>query len=127
MGFFKDYFYKYAQADAGRTMMQDEYYSMNELHGYMAASLPKPLGYGKFIAEGPSTYFILYDFVKFKEKDLDAEILCTKIVDLHRSSTSPNGKFGFQVCGHAMVRHRSLHSGRIAGHVCSRRCHAYDG
>ena len=93
----KNYFLKYAQLDAGRTMMRGEYYSMNELHSYMPASIPKPLGYGKFNAEGPSTYYILYDFIKFKEKDLDAEILCTKIVNLHRSSTSPKGKFGFHV------------------------------
>ena len=76
--------------------MRGGYYSMNELHGYMPASIPKPLGYGKFNAEDPSTYYI-YNFIRFKEKNLDAQILCTGIVNLHRSSTSTHGKFRFHV------------------------------
>ncbi len=70
---------------------------MTELYQVIPSSIPKPLAHGKFVTEEPPIHFLLSEYVDMTKDNSDPEILCAKIVELHRKSVSPKGKFGFKV------------------------------
>lgn len=93
----KKYFLKCATEDAGRAMMEGEYWAMTELYKTIPEACPKPLARGKFETESPATYFFLCNFVDMSNQVPDPDRLCACIIELHRKSLSPTGKFGFHV------------------------------
>ena len=93
----KKYFLKCATEDAGHAMMEGEFWAMTELYKTIPTAIPKPLARGKFQIGNPPTYFFLCDFVDMSNQVPDPDKLCALIIDLHRNSVSPTGKFGFHV------------------------------
>ncbi len=93
----KKYFLKCATESAGHAMMEGEYWAMTELYNTIPSAIPKPVARGKFKTENPATYFFLCDFVDMIDQVPDPDALCARIIELHRNSVSPTGKFGFHV------------------------------
>lgn len=93
----KNFFLKCATEDAGCAMMEGEYWAMMELYKTIPTAIPKPVARGKFKSECPPTYFFLCEFMDMSNQVPDPEKLCAKVVELHRNSVSPTGKFGFHV------------------------------
>jgi len=93
----KKYFLKCATEDAGRAMMEGEYWAMTELFKTIPTAIPKPIARGRFQTERPPTFFFLCDFVDMSDQVPDPDKLCALIIDLHRNSVSPTGQFGFHV------------------------------
>ena len=77
--------------------MEGEYWAMTELYTTIPAAIPKPLARGKFKAKTPATYFFLCEFAEMSNQVPDPDRLCARIIELHRKSVSPTGKFGFHV------------------------------
>ena len=93
----KKYFLKCAAEDGGQAMMEGEFWAITELHKTIPANIPKPIARGKFDKGSPATYFFLTEFIDMSDQAPDPNRLCSTIVDLHRNSVSPTGKFGFHV------------------------------
>jgi fructosamine-3-kinase len=78
--------------------MLGEWTSVNEIEKFMPGLLPTPRAWGKFKATSPVTYFYLSDFVPMDIFSPPEPVQFTKkVAQLHQTSVSPNGKFGFQV------------------------------
>lgn len=93
----KKYFLKCATEDAGRVMMEGEYWAITELYKTIPRNIPRPIARGKFEREAPPTYFFLCDFIEMSQQVPDPAQLCSTIIELHQKSISPTGKFGFHV------------------------------
>ena len=78
-------------------MMEGEFYAMTELYKTMPSLVPKPLTWDKFKLKEVDTYFFLCDFINMDIRLPDPTRLCSKIAELHRTSASPTGKFGFHI------------------------------
>jgi fructosamine-3-kinase len=75
--------------------MEGEFNAMTELYKTMPTMVPKPYSFGKCSIEGPETYFFLSQFVDMSDRVPGPNQLCSKLAQLHRTSISPTGKFGF--------------------------------
>jgi len=95
-GLEKKFFIKIATGEPGHVMMRGEFNAMSALYRTCPGFIPKPLTWGKF-KEAPETYFFLLDFVNMTNDLPDPVQFCAKLADLHRSSESPTGMFGFHV------------------------------
>lgn len=91
------YFVKCATEDAGRMMMEGEFAAMTELYKTMPSFVPRPIAWGKFQIEDPPTFFFLCDFVDMSSQMPDPDRLCARVAQLHRTSVSPTGQFGFHI------------------------------
>lgn len=90
-------FSKCATEDAGRIMMEGEYNAMCELYKTMPSFVPQPHTWGKFGISTPETYFFLCDFIDMNNKLPDPARFCSRLKELHCTSESPTGKFGFHI------------------------------
>ena len=70
---------------------------MNELYKAAPTLVPKPHAWGQLNVSNPDTYYFLCDFIEMTSQPPDPVQLCEKLVELHRSSKSPTGKFGFHI------------------------------
>lgn len=61
--------------------------------------IPKPFGYGKYkIGSSPATYFYMSEYIDMDVTTApDPEEFMGKLAQLHKSSQSPTGQFGFPV------------------------------
>lgn len=91
------YFLKYAAEDGGRVMIEGEFNSMSALYNTMPTFVPKPHSWGKFCHGNHNTYFFISQFFDMSDRVPLPNQLCQKLAQLHRSSVSPTGKFGFHV------------------------------
>lgn len=91
------YFVKCATEEGGRVMMEGEFNAMTELYKTMPVMVPKPYSFGKCNIESPETWFFLSQFVDMSDRVPDPNQLCSKLAQLHRTSISPTGKFGFHI------------------------------
>ncbi|KAB2101247.1 hypothetical protein AG0111_0g10247 [Alternaria gaisen] len=96
-GIEKKFFLKVATEEPGRVMMEGEVNSMNSLYQNSPGFIPKPLTWGKFKMKAPETYFFLCDFINMTNDMPDPVQFCAKPAELHRTSESPTGMFGFHV------------------------------
>ena len=96
-GLLKKYFLKCATEDAGRAMMEGEFYAMTELYKTIPTNIPKPIAHGQFKRQSPPTYFFLCEFVEMSNDVPDPSRLCSTIANLHKVSVSPTGKFGSSI------------------------------
>ena len=78
----------------GGQMMDGEHLSMTEIYSYMPNLVPRPITWGKFQSASPATYFFLMEFLELGPI-LEPQEFCQLIAQLHATSTSPTGKFGF--------------------------------
>ena len=77
-------------------MMFGEYESMVAIYKIVPTFVPKPTGWGTF-ESNKDLHFFLCDF---HEMDLDlpnVNKFTACLAELHRKSTSPNGKWGFHI------------------------------
>ena len=77
--------------------MEGEFNAMTELYNTMPSLVPKPHAWGKFKLPDTDTYFLLCDFIDMSNRLPDPARLCSRIAELHRTSVSPTGKFGFHM------------------------------
>ena len=92
-----DILFQYATEDSGKAQLHGEFLAMSELHKTLPELTPKPQAWGKLDLKSPPTYFFLCDFVDISDRLPDPILLGVRISELHKKSTSPNGKFGFHV------------------------------
>ncbi|MCJ1295788.1 hypothetical protein MMC34_007352 [Xylographa carneopallida] len=93
----KSYFLKCAAGKVGARMLEGEYNAMVALHAVTPSFVPQPLTWGKFHAPDPEMYFFLCDFVDMDIRLPDPVQFCSRLAELHRTSESPTGQFGFHV------------------------------
>ncbi|KKY18182.1 putative vegetative incompatibility protein 4 [Phaeomoniella chlamydospora] len=91
------YFVKTSTVATGRLMMEGEFNSMSELYKWMPNFVPKPHSWGKYKVTEPETYFFICEYLDMIDRMPDPSDLCSKVAQLHRISTSPDGRFGFHV------------------------------
>jgi fructosamine-3-kinase len=92
------YFVKIAYGDTGRIMLGGEYESSKIIHDTMPDFIPQPIGFGRYRAPGPKTYFYLAEFVDMDVTTApDPAEFTSRLAQLHKLSKSPTGKFGFAV------------------------------
>lgn len=72
-----------------------EYSCMYELYKTMPSIVPSPRGSGRCLDS--DAYYYFCDHLDIDHRLPNAVNLGQKIADLHRSSVSPTGKFGFNV------------------------------
>jgi protein-ribulosamine 3-kinase len=88
---------KLATGDAGKVMLRGEYEGMRAIYNTVPTFAPEPIAWGEY-KDTLGTYFFICEFIDMDEGDLpDPAEFCSKLAELHRKSTSPNGKFGFHV------------------------------
>ena len=69
---------------------------MTEIYSYMPDFVPKPITCGKLQDESPKgTFFYLSEFIRLDSKGILPSDVCRLIAQLHETSISPTGKFGF--------------------------------
>jgi protein-ribulosamine 3-kinase len=89
------YFIKCATGDRGRLVMEGEYASMSEIYKVMPDFVPMPYSWGRY--QNDEIYFFLSEFIDMSDRVPGPNQLCSKLAQLHRSSTSPTGAFGLHV------------------------------
>ncbi|KAI1183963.1 Fructosamine kinase-domain-containing protein [Nemania serpens] len=90
-----EYFLKVVEGDHAEQRVLGEYSSMSELYKTMPSIVPTPRAFGPCLdSDG---YFFLCDYLEIDHRPPDAEKLAKKIAELHRTSVSPTGQFGFHV------------------------------
>lgn len=67
---------------------------MKEIHDTLETAVPTPRGYGP-CRDRPGTYFYVCDYIAVTHDLPDPVRLGKKLAELHHSSKSPNGMFGF--------------------------------
>ncbi|KAF2650566.1 hypothetical protein K491DRAFT_608567 [Lophiostoma macrostomum CBS 122681] len=92
------YFLKVSQSDVGRGMMHGEFHSMSALYTSMPFLVPRPIASGSY-AKDADISFSLSAFHNMVNADHipDARTLAPLLADLHKTSVSPSGKFGFHM------------------------------
>ncbi|KAM0332422.1 hypothetical protein ACHAQA_002703 [Verticillium albo-atrum] len=94
-GSLKSYFLKCATYP-GPAMMEGEFNSIDTIHKLMPAFAPKPHGWGQF-SSASNVSFLVMDFLDMEPVIPAPDIFCALMADMHGSSVSPTGMFGFQV------------------------------
>lgn len=75
-------------------MMEAEYLGMKELHSVMPDFFPRPCNWGRY--ELSDTYFFYMEFLDLSQQEMpEPDEFCSKLAELHQTSRSPEGKFGF--------------------------------
>lgn len=77
-------------------MMEGEFESMKVIHAVTPEFAPKPLAWGTF-KSNPDQHFFLSDFHTMVTELPERYGFVSNLAKLHRTSVSPNGKFGFDV------------------------------
>jgi protein-ribulosamine 3-kinase len=86
-----------------RALTEGEFESANAINTLTVGFVPKATGWGKYEQDDSLVYWFLGHFHDMElSRAPEPMQFTTKIAELHRSSTSPNGMFGFHVttvCG----------------------------
>lgn len=77
-------------------MVSSEYHCMNKIQAVVRDLVPKTIAWGSY-ANIPDVHFFLADFRPMTNELPDNRSFPAKMAELHRSATSPDGKFGFDV------------------------------
>jgi len=91
------FFLKCTTESSGKAQLAGEFAAMSELYKTIPSLAPKPRGYGQLRLESPPTYFFICDFVNISDRLPDPVGLAIRLAELHSTSISPTGKFGFYV------------------------------
>lgn len=79
--------------------MLGEFTSMSAIYSATPDLVPRPIAWGTY-ASIPDVHFFLCDFHDMTGELPDIDVFPAKIADMHRTGTSPNGKYGFPVTTH---------------------------
>ncbi|KAL8698399.1 MAG: hypothetical protein Q9224_001870 [Gallowayella concinna] len=91
-----NYFLKVTAFDeVGKVMTEGEFESLKEMHVTSPVFVPKPFAWGRYGRSQPETYFLLAEFRNVGEQPPDPVKFTARLAELHRTSRSPTGKFGF--------------------------------
>lgn len=93
----KKHFLKIATNEAGRVMMEGEYNSITSLYEISPDFVSKPHTWVKFKLEAPEMYFFLCNFINMTNTLPELTLFSAKLAQLHKSSQSPKGIFGFPI------------------------------
>lgn len=82
--------------ELGRDMMSGEFESATALWNSLPEFTPKPIAWGKYLAD-PETYFYICEFHEMTDELPDVTKFCAKLARLHLNSIplSPQGQYGF--------------------------------
>lgn len=89
-----DYFLKLIRGDLAGPRVLGEYACMFELAKTMPSLVPMPRAAGRCLDADDGAFFMC-DYLEIDHRPANPAQLGRKIAELHRSSVSPNGKFGF--------------------------------
>lgn len=79
-------------------MLRGEFESSKVIWNLMNDFLPRPYGFGKYDMSQPPTYFYLSEFMDMDVTSApDPAEFTKRLAQMHKSSKSPTGKFGFSV------------------------------
>jgi protein-ribulosamine 3-kinase len=78
-------------------MMLGEFTSISTIHAILPDLVPAPVGWGKYKASPPDTYFFLEEYIDMDFSAPDPVEFTGHAANMHRKGTSPNGMFGFPV------------------------------
>src|SRR5450755_1366854 len=78
-------------------MLEAEFTGTTELYKLMPNLIPRPLRWGKLQLSYPETYFFLIEFKDFSNDLPDPVKLGSRVAEMHKSSVSPTGMFGFHI------------------------------
>jgi protein-ribulosamine 3-kinase len=79
-------------------MLKGEFESSKEIYRLMPDFIPEPFGFGRYKVQNPVTYFYLSEFVDMDVTTAPEPVVFTsRLAEMHKTSQSPTGKFGFQV------------------------------
>ncbi|KAH8650076.1 Fructosamine kinase-domain-containing protein [Xylariales sp. PMI_506] len=90
------YFVKVAIGEHGMRMMNGEFESMTLLYGAAPNFIPKPFGWGSY-KNIEDMHFFMCEFREMIEELPEIEKFTSSLAQLHQSTESPNGKYGFHV------------------------------
>ena len=77
-------------------MMSGDLTSMSTIFSVTPELVPRPIAWGSYIGI-PDVHFFLCEFQNMTDELPDIETFPAEMAMLHHASTSPNGKFGFNV------------------------------
>ncbi|KAK8022948.1 hypothetical protein PG991_006829 [Apiospora marii] len=77
-------------------LAKGEFESQTELHKYIPDNVAIPLAYGALVTD-PTSSFFLTPFLDLSEKTPEPAQLVEVLQKLHKTSSSPTGKFGFHI------------------------------
>lgn len=80
--------------DPGKWRMKGEYETAKAIYDTDNSFSPRPIIWDNYKSD-PSQYFLLCTFHDFNDSMVSPARFCAKLANLHKSSTSPNGKYGF--------------------------------
>ncbi|KAL7917644.1 Fructosamine/Ketosamine-3-kinase [Trichoderma austrokoningii] len=88
------YFMKVSVGHHGKLALMGEFKSTSAIYAIVPDFSPKPIGWGTFKSD-PSSHFYICKFYDFIEGPPEPSSFCEKLVRLHSTHSSPEGKFGF--------------------------------
>ncbi|MCJ1395997.1 hypothetical protein MMC18_008883 [Xylographa bjoerkii] len=91
------FFVKCTTEKSGQAQLAGEFAVMSELYKTIPSLVPRPQGHGRLYLESPPTYFFICEFVNISDRLPDPVRLGARLAELHTTSVSPTGKFGFYV------------------------------
>ncbi|MCJ1385499.1 hypothetical protein MMC17_008622 [Xylographa soralifera] len=95
-GTLQSFFIKVISKELGKNMVHGEFESMRALHALLPDFAPKPIAWGTYKTV-KDTHFFLCEFRDMTDEMPDPHKFAARLAALHRSSKSPNGKFGFHM------------------------------
>ncbi|OQE01740.1 hypothetical protein PENVUL_c041G05535 [Penicillium vulpinum] len=94
-GILHSYFVKIVRGELAGPRVLGEFLCMSELYKTMPSIVPVPRGYGKCLDS--DDHFFLCDYLEMDHRTPNEAKLAASISELHRTSVSPTGQFGFHV------------------------------
>ncbi|KAF9892787.1 hypothetical protein FE257_000376 [Aspergillus nanangensis] len=93
----QSYFIKIVSDEHGLAMVHGEYESMKSIYSVLPDFAPRPITYGTY-QETADTHFFLCEYKELDTTKMpEPEEFGARLAELHKLSTSPNGKFGFHI------------------------------
>ncbi|RMJ29027.1 Fructosamine kinase [Aspergillus sp. HF37] len=90
------FFIKAVSNDVGKNMFHGEFESMKTIYNCVSHFAPKPIAWGTYQTM-PNTHFFLCEYREMLDDLPEPHKFARSLADLHQSSKSPTGKFGFHI------------------------------
>ncbi|KAM0152889.1 hypothetical protein ACHAPC_008781 [Botrytis cinerea] len=90
----QDYYLKTTVGDLGRAAINGEFESMKAIQKVMPGFIAPPIAQGSMKNE-PDCHFYLGRYLPIIDELVEPSSFCEQIAKLHKSSVSPNNKYGF--------------------------------
>lgn len=90
------FFIKVISNDTGKNMLHGEFESMKTIYTVLPDFVPRPIAWGTYQTI-PDTHFFLCEYREMLDHLPDPYKFTENLAELHQSSQSPSGKFGFHI------------------------------